>query len=197
MAQSCCHPRRLNQRQWPQTCYLSSEGPGGPRILPDNTSERTHCSWARRPCFLPSYFANGRKQDILVVYRESCLYPWERSSLGPDGVSGGLRSEHCPHGCMCHFTPLLVRPVKQGTSSPSFLSTRKCKESIPSEMREALEHTSILKHSPTQGAHPRHLRPERTLYMATIQLLLPAGPDMEANKDMSCTTRALEGATIA
>lgn len=32
--------------------------------------------------------------------------------------------------------------------------------------------------------------------MATVQLLLPAEPDMEANEDTSCTTHAPEGATL-
>lgn len=138
----------------------------------------------------------GNKTSSLSTMRVACIRgkeaAWDLTvSLEVSGLSTA-RTGACATSRLCWCARSNRVP-----SSPSFLSTRKCKESIPSEMWEALEHTSILKHSPTQGAHPRRLRPERTLYMATIQLLLPAGPDMEANKDMSCTTRALEGATIA
>lgn len=67
----------------------------------------------------------------------------------------GLSTAHmgvCANSCLCWCTWSNRVPTSAG-----FLNTRKCKENIPSEMGKALEHTSILKHSPTQGCPPSPL----------------------------------------
>lgn len=166
MAQRCCHPRRLNQRQWPQTCHLSSEGPGGPRTLQDNTPESTHCDWARCPCLLPSDFANGRKQDILIVCHESCLYQWERSSLGPDGVFCKSQVRALP--AWVHV------PLHASAGAPGHLPPPA--SLVPASARKAFllkcgKHWHTPGYSstpPPKDVHPCHLLPKRTLYMATI-----------------------------
>lgn len=79
-------------------------------------------------------------------------------SLEVSGLSTA-RMGACANSCLCWCARSNRAP-----SSAGFLSARKCKESVPSEMWSTPRYSST---PPPKDAHPRHLRPKRTLYTAT------------------------------